>query len=201
MTDQTITGKTVDAKIDNPEQASTNFYWTYETVNGVFNLQTTIRGILSFDQIKAHLNSGLDAAAQVVSLGGMAKQVGKSAYEPAASTLPQPTPVDTIIAEAMASDPLWNQSTVPAQTAPAQDNVFDTEFLVVTISNSKKYFKVKGGPWSKYGVTIWDEVLVSAGIPVGKLEAKEYDLKGYKATIVRKADGKPEKVVKLDKVS
>jgi hypothetical protein len=192
MTDA-ITGKTVDAHIENPDQASTNFYWSFETVNGVFNLQTTIRGVLTLDQIKAHVKSALEANAHIVFLGGTAR--GKSDGSPSA-ILPVPTPVDVIVTEAVNADPVLSQP----QSSQAS-NVFETSKLLVTITNGKKYCKVKGGPWVKYGVTCWDEVLVAAGIPVGKLEGKEYDLAGYKATVILKADGKPEKVIKLEKVS
>jgi hypothetical protein len=197
MTDATITGKTVDAHIENPDQASTNFYWSYETVNGVFNLQTTIRGILTPDQIKAHVKSALEANAHIVFLGGTARGKYESSQ---GATLPTPTPTDAIITETMNADPLWNQST-PAQATETNPNVFDTAKLLVTITNGKKYFKVKGGPWMKYGVTVWDEVLVQAGIPVGKLEGKEYDFINYKAAYSLRADGKPEKVIKLEKVA
>ena len=192
MDDKTSTVKSVT--IDNPEQASTNFYWTYETQSQVFNLQTTIRGILSLEQVQAHIKSALEATAHIHSLGGLAKQVGKNAYETPAATLPVPTPVDVIVTE---------MANVPASegVVSTQSDFYDTEKLLVTLTNGKKYYRVKGGMWMKYGVTVWDEVLVQAGIPVGKLEGKEYDLKGYKATFIRKADGKPDKVTKLEKVA
>jgi hypothetical protein len=193
MTDHTGT-----VTIDNPEQASTNFYWTYETQSQVFNLQTTIRGILTFEQIQAHIKSALEATAHIHSLGGQAKQVGKNAYETPAAPLPEPTTVDAIITEA-------TKLSLPAEESKGvvktQNDIYDTEKLLVTITNGKKYYRVKGGMWMKYGVTVWDEVLVKAGIPVGQLEGKEYDLKGYKATFIRKADGKPDKVTNLEKVT
>lgn len=202
MTDKTDAGKTVDAKIENPEQASTNFYWTLQDEKGVFNLQTTIRGVLSADQIALHLNSAIMATKHVTARGGVAKDLRDKYSAPAAklpevptATLPEPTPVDTIIATVAQNDPTLNPP------APATAETFPTEKLAVTISNNKKYFKIKGGPWAKYGVTVWDEVLVAAGIPVGKLEAKEFNLPNYIATYVRKADGKPDKVIKLEKVA
>jgi hypothetical protein len=180
---------TVNVTIDNPEQASTNFYWTYETQSQVFNLQTTIRGILSFDQIQAHIKSALEATAHIHSLGGQAKQVGRNAYE-------TPAPLPEPIVTEMVNKPAEEKGVVKTQS-----DIYDTEKLLVTITNGKKYYRVKGGMWMKYGVTIWDEVLVKAGIPTGKLEGKEYDLKGYKATFIRKADGKPDKVTILEKVA
>ena len=209
---ETITGKAVT--IDNPEQASTNFYWTYDTVNGAFNLQTTIRGILTLEQIQAHIKSALEATAHVVSLGGLAKQVGKS--ETPGAKLPEPTPVDKIMTEMANTSMPWNPQEgvtvtepvlVPVApvvpSAPAQNTTeFMTVKLICTITNNKKYYKVTGGNWTKYGVTVWDEVLVGAGIPVGKLEGNPegYNLNGYKATCLMKPDGKPEKIIKLEKV-
>jgi hypothetical protein len=206
MTTETTTSKSDTPVIENIEQASSNFYWTFETVNGVFNFQTTVRGVLSPEQMQAHIKSLMEMNAHIVSLGGQAKGTGK--YDnPNAAVLPQPTPVDAIITETMKADPMWNPpeanqpSTPSGATEPTQDNVFDTSLLVVSINNGKKYFKIKGGNWSKYGVTVWDEVLATAGIPAARLEGKEYNLTGYKATIVRKPDGKPEKVVRLEKVA
>lgn len=188
--------------IDNPEQASTNFYWTYEymTPQGqsqVFNFQTTFRGVLSLGQMANHIRMALEGTAYIAGLGGLAKQVGKSAYETPAAPLPQPTPIDQIITE-QANLPFPTEE--PNQPKPT-GNTFMAEHLAVNIANGKKYFKVKGGQWSKYGVTVWDEVLVKAGIPTGKLEAQEYNLKDYKATYVLKADGKPDKVILLEKVA
>jgi hypothetical protein len=195
MTDHTITGKTVVAHIENPDQASTNFYWSFETVNGVFSFQTTIRGVLNPDQIQAHIKSAFEANAYIVSLGGTARAGTKN--ETPAAPLPEPTPVDAIITEATKlSLPTEEKGVVKTQS-----DIYDTEKLLVTITNGKKYYRVKGGMWMKYGITVWDEVLVKAGIPVGKLEGQEYDLKGYKATFIRKADGKPDKVTLLEKVA
>ena len=204
MTDNAITGKTVDANIENPDQASTNYYWSYETVNGIFNLQTTIRGILSPEQIHAHIKSVLEANAHIISLGGVARGAGRDG-NPNASEMPKPTPVDQIITDAVNADPMWNQPEAPSatstsSTAEPSDDTFITELLVCNISDGKKFFKIKGGKWSRWGVTAWDEVLTAAGIPVGKLEGKEYKLEGYRATFIRKEDGNPKKVVKLEKI-
>jgi hypothetical protein len=59
-----------------PEHASTNFFWTYGTEER-FNIQTTVRGILSEDEIAAHVSSAIAAMKRVTEIGGHAKQVGK----------------------------------------------------------------------------------------------------------------------------
>jgi len=199
MTDA-ITGKTVDAHIENPDQASTNYYWSYETVNGIFNFQTTIRGILTPEQIHAHIKSALESNAHIISLGGVARGAGRDG-NPNASEMPKPTPVDQIITDAVNADPMWNQPEAPSATSEPSDDTFITELLVCNISDGKKFFKIKGGKWSRWGVTAWDEVLTAAGIPVGKLEGKEYKLEGYRATFIRKDDGNPKKVIKLEKIA
>ena len=204
MTDNAITGKTVDAHIENPDQASTNYYWSYETVNGIFNFQTTIRGILTPEQIHAHIKSALESNAHIISLGGVARGAGRDG-NPNASEIPKTTTVDQIIANMGELDPAWTpEAVVPSSTesqTSTDDNTFISELLVCTITGGKKYLKVKGGKWLKYGITLWDEVAVAAGIPVGKLEGKEYALPGYKATFIRKADGNPQKITKLEKVA
>lgn len=60
-----------------PEKASTNFYWLLGTTE-VFNLQTTIRGNLSDEEISSHMRSAVAAMKQALALGGHAKAVGKN---------------------------------------------------------------------------------------------------------------------------
>ena len=52
-----------------PEQASTNFYWYYGKEE-VFNLQTTVRGILTPDQIKRHIDTVKQTMVTVHGIGG-----------------------------------------------------------------------------------------------------------------------------------
>lgn len=74
MTEQT--DQTPEVLELSPEQASTNFYWLFGK-SEVFNLQTTIRGILDPLQIQAHLESAKMMMKEIVEMGGHAKQVGK----------------------------------------------------------------------------------------------------------------------------
>jgi hypothetical protein len=193
--------------IENPEQASSNFFWTYESGNQIFNLQTTIRGILTYPQIQGHVKSAMEAMAHVQELGGIAKQVGggASASTAPAATIPAATPLNEIpgytapgeIAPATPAAPI-----VPHDAA----NQFDTELLVCEIKldgngEPKQFFKIKGGMYKKFGITIWPEVLIAAGIPVAKLVAQDYNLPGYRATFVLNDKGKPSKVTILEKVA
>jgi len=95
----------------------------------------------------------------------------------------------------------------PVVPAPAQDqdepaktetDTFRASRLVGATSAGKTYWKIKGGIYSKYGVTIWPEVLEGAGL--GELTPEgEYDLQDqYKATVLLE-NGKPKKIVKLER--
>ena len=76
--------------------------------------------------------------------------------------------------------------------------VFMAESLVATVHEGKSYFKVRGGRFSKFGVTIWPEVLEAAGLK--NLDPmKAYDMHGYTAEYVLKEDGKADKVIALRK--
>jgi len=205
--------------IDNPEQASTNFYWKYLTSAGNFNLQTTIRGTLTYEQIVAHINSALAAASHVTNIGGLAKQVGRDTEEAPSVPLPQVSvaqsvpagtalPVVPQVQAPIPQAPVVPQTTAIPQPPAAQVQApqqpaelsFISQKLICEIKNNKHYFKITGGRWPKYGVTIWDEVLVAAGINPN-LEGQTYDFAGYKATYTLKANGDPEKIIKLEKVA
>lgn len=67
-----------------PESASTNFYWTLGTTE-IFNLQTTIRGIVSPAQLDTHFTSVDKALQRVVKQGGHAKPIGVQPSQPAPS--------------------------------------------------------------------------------------------------------------------
>ena len=96
----------------------------------------------------------------------------------------------------------------PASLPPAQPErvpdeeqgtqTFDAELLIGSTSGDKVYWKVQGGQFSKYGVTIWPEVLEAAGI-TNLDPAQTYNLAGYTAYYVLKDTGKPDKVVNLAK--
>jgi hypothetical protein len=91
----------------NPEEASTNFYWTYGE-NEVFNLQTTIRGNPTSDEIEAHLRSAKMGMLEIVKMGGRAKAVGqqpapvaKAETAPAVAPAPGSEPHNEPVAEEM----------------------------------------------------------------------------------------------------
>ena len=84
-----------------------------------------------------------------------------------------------------------------AQIATAVEEYFEAETLEGSMNKGKVYWKVKGGKFSKYGVTIWPEVLKEAGINTEELDpAQIYNMSG-KAYYTLTDDGKPQKVVRL----
>ena len=72
------------------------------------------------------------------------------------------------------------------------------EEMVCTVSDGVPYWKVRGGEYRKFGVTIWPEVLEAAGFDPKRLNPLEaISLKGYTATILLKENGQPKKVLNL----
>ncbi len=166
-----------------PEHASTNFFWTYGTEE-VFNIQTTMRGILTADQVDAHISSAAYAMRRVVELGGHAKQVGRQPEGNGSQNTPAPLPVPP--------------TGVSTDTDPDATYTFPAERLVGKLEGGKSYWKVQGGKFSKFGVNIWPEVLFAADLK--NLDpATVYDLTGYTAYYTMKDNGKEDKVVNLSK--
>lgn len=92
----------------------------------------------------------------------------------------------------------------PAFTAPVTDTneqlSFKADELVGSTNNGKIYWRVKGNPFTQYGVVIWGEILDEAGFNSEALDPQQtYDLTGYTATYVRNEKGNPKKVVRLIK--
>lgn len=103
----------------------------------------------------------------------------------------------------------------PANTAPAPTNgapvappqagatangseSFPCKILAATVESGKAYWKIKGGRFEKFGVTVYPEVLTAAGFATLD-PLRQYDLTGYTATYALKEDGKPAKVTALAK--
>lgn len=99
-------------------------------------------------------------------------------------------------------DPFSGSDAKPAQASGvSNDNSFTAEKLTGTVAEGKTYWKVKGGRFSQYGVTIWPEALQAAGIDSAKLDPlKEYpQVNGMIAHYELNDKGKPSKVIKLAK--
>jgi len=85
-------------------------------------------------------------------------------------------------------------------TAPAGGEIIPAEEMAATVNDGKVYWKVKGGPYRKWGVVVWPEVLEAAGL-TDLDPAKPVDLAGYVAHVAMKDDGKPNKVTRLERVN
>ena len=98
------------------------------------------------------------------------------------------------------------QAPAPSEPAPVQAEgladaayTFAAERLVGTTTGEKTYWKVQGGKFSQYGVTIWPEVLEAAGFAADQDPKVEYDLTGYTAYYTLNDKQKPNKVTHLAK--
>lgn len=192
MSDKTTTDRLPEV---NPEQASTNFYWTFGKEE-VFNLQTTIRGTLTPEQIEAHLATAIEAMKAVATRHGHAKPVGYQApakpsngngaqAQTEAVTLPAGVPVE---AQTQGNGAIGADETL--ETVPA-------ESMAATMNDGKIAWKIKGGRFTKFGVTIYPEALKSAGYAPDDLDPRQvYNLTGKNAVILVK-DGKAKKVTRL----
>jgi len=90
--------------------------------------------------------------------------------------------------------------TTPAQVVAdtAETETFAASSLVCSINDGKTYYKVQGGPFTKFGVTVWPETIATV-LDLDQLDPTQtYDLTGYTATYLR-VDGKPKKVTALIK--
>jgi hypothetical protein len=195
---ETTTSKSDAPVIENIEQASSNFYWSYDTINGSFNFQTTIRGILTLDQIKAHIKSVLEANAHIISLMGTARQ-GTKNEAPIQPTLPMVAPIETVVVDAT-QVPLAKEE--PKKTTVVTGTTFNTTKLQCWDDKGKKGFRVLGEyPFQAFGVRIWDDVLVTQPFDLKAMEkGKDYPLIGYRATITVNEKGW-KKISKLEKVA
>lgn len=83
---------------------------------------------------------------------------------------------------------------------PSDALTFKAETLTKSTDGDKTYYKVKevkGGQFSRYGVTVWPEVLVAAGFDLDTLTG-ETSLAGYIAHYILPDNGKPAKVIGLE---
>ena len=87
-------------------------------------------------------------------------------------------------------------------TAPAEldtaVHTFTAEIMTATVDDGRVYWKVKGGQFQKFGVSIWPEALTAAGFdPEAMNPMKPVDLTGWTAHYLTKENGQPKKIIKL----
>lgn len=74
---------------------------------------------------------------------------------------------------------------------------FKAETLEKSTKGDKTYYKVKGGKFTKFGVTVWPEVLAEAGFDLDTL-AGVTSMAGYTAHYILNEKGDPAKVIGLE---
>lgn len=84
-----------------------------------------------------------------------------------------------------------------AHGATAVTQSFTAESLSATVDDGKVYWKVRGGMFKKFGVTVWPETLAAAGFDADLSPLKSHDLTGYTAVYVLNEEGKAQKVIQL----
>jgi hypothetical protein len=205
MTDKPVPTQPADSiiKLDSERKFTTNFFWRKTIGDQIFDLQTTIRDDSEQVEIMGHLDTVILALDEVIGKGGTAKSIGTP---PAAVTTVTTT---SLPAPARTEEPASSLKLPPPATSPTLQvttsvdglKVLETSHLFVTESNGKKYFKIAGGKFSKFGVTVYPEVLTPF-FDLTKIESIQYDLPGYIAHFTFEGEGeriKPIKVVKLEK--
>lgn len=80
---------------------------------------------------------------------------------------------------------------------PADALSFKAETLEKSTKGDKTYYKVKGGKFTKFGVTVWPEVLADAGFDLDTL-AGVTSMVGYTAHYILNEKGDPAKVIGLE---
>ena len=102
---------------------------------------------------------------------------------------PQPTGAPQPVAPQPTGEPLID----------AMDLYFAAETMEATVTAGKQpLWKVKGGKFTEYGVTIWPEVLEAANLG-GQDVSQVISLVGYLAYYELNENGNPKKVVNLSK--
>lgn len=92
--------------------------------------------------------------------------------------------------------------TVTAPAAPPEldtaVHTFAAETMTATVDDGKVYWKVKGGQFQKFGVSIWPEALEAAGFAPDEMNPlKPVDLTGWTAHYITKENGSPKKIIRL----
>ena len=178
MTDEKLT----PIEIDYPEApASINFY---VVDRDGFNYQITLR----------------DAKEAVLMrrTGELKKWLIEKKFLPKAVGLQPEASVSPNTAELPPMDLPFAESP-PPPTTPLEDLFFDAVSMAATVESGKEpRWKVKGGKYMEWGVTIWPEVLEAAGMK--DLDPSQvYNLEGYTAYYEPNEKGNPKKVVNLAK--
>ena len=89
--------------------------------------------------------------------------------------------------------------TMAAASKTAGTVRFPAMHMAALVNDGKAYWKVKGGRYTKFGVTIWPEVLKASGFDPNQMNPLEvYDLAGHTAVCSTNDEGKANKVIRLE---
>ena len=137
LVEQVFTLQAIIESKPSPEELSSNFYWMFGKAE-VFNVQSTVRGMVTPEQIRAHIASAVEAMRQVVELGGHAKQVGRQPDLPGGQTggpapQPAPPPVPSMALEAVKDGTPEAQAAVKAVVEGVGDPPAGKEWQTVDI--------------------------------------------------------------------
>lgn len=203
----TIQGEDVEGLAGSEAALSSNFKYIVPIKLGDgsvqnFDIQTTVRGIPIPAHIAAHIDAVVDACIVAMGHGGITRfgdNVSVSSQAAPAPSAPAPFGDSAPAQAPTAQAPQAHQET--AGLNEGEDSWFDCVELLVENKNNKNFYKVTGGMWKKFGVTIWEEVLATTGIKIDQLEGgKKYGMAGWRAFVKNNPETqKPQKVVRLEK--
>lgn len=193
------------AKLDHVQaEAGFSVNWTMKDKAGV-TCQMTMRAASAADWL-AVLQTRAEMMDKALSVGWTVGTAGQPAPEriPTGGGVPDlPPDFDNYPAPAAQPAPAnrTNGHAQPAQAVEATES-FQAETLVGSVADGKVFWKVKGGKFSQWGVTVWPETLKAAGFDVAQLNPATpggYSLAGFTAHYTLKDDGKAKKIVRLTK--
>lgn len=87
----------------------------------------------------------------------------------------------------------------PAAPQNGNGQTFACTEMSAVVNAGKVRWIVKGGQFTKFGVTCWPEVLAKTGVKFDPTEV--YNMAGWTATYTLKEDGKPDKIINMAKAS
>jgi hypothetical protein len=90
-----------------------------------------------------------------------------------------------------------NGSGAAHSSAPSGTEILDVQDIAVEERNGKRYYKLGGGRWLKFGVTAWPEIFPAVGLEPGDFQTGRQPFpSGYKMEVELEND-KPKKVRRL----
>lgn len=146
----------------------------------------------------ADVDAAMDAAYEYI------KEVARRNMAPAmtaivtksAPELPRLVEAEDMSQSPLPSMPVPIEETREPVVGDSETETFDVDTIKITDEGpGRKYVKAKGGKWSKYGVTVYSEVLADMGWDLDDIAAGEYKApKGLRAVALLEG-GKPKKVL------